>query len=241
MINSIGLPNKGLDGYLEQDLPQLAAAAGAADHERHGLDAPRRSPSSSRRVRRARRGRRDRAQRLLPERRDRAWTSAPTRRARRRSCARVRPLTGQAADRQADAEHRRRRARSRRPPRPPGADAVSLINTLRAMALAPARRRSPWLGGGTGGLSGPAVRAVALAQVARGRRAGRRSRSSAWEASQTGAHARDLLEAGATLVAVGTESFRDPLAGARGSRPSCGGILPQTRERSERRVRVRCR
>jgi dihydroorotate dehydrogenase (NAD+) catalytic subunit len=32
---------------------------------------------------------------------------------------------------------------------------------------------------------------------------------------QTGRHARDLLDAGATLVAVGTESFRDPLAGSR--------------------------
>ena len=32
---------------------------------------------------------------------------------------------------------------------------------------------------------------------------------------QTGAHARDLLRAGATLVAVGTESFRDPAAGTR--------------------------
>jgi dihydroorotate dehydrogenase (NAD+) catalytic subunit len=32
---------------------------------------------------------------------------------------------------------------------------------------------------------------------------------------QTGRHARDLLDAGATAVAVGTESFRDPLAGAR--------------------------
>ncbi|HEX8105141.1 MAG TPA: hypothetical protein VF533_21155, partial [Solirubrobacteraceae bacterium] len=32
---------------------------------------------------------------------------------------------------------------------------------------------------------------------------------------QTGRHAADLLAAGASLVAVGTESFRDPLAGAR--------------------------
>jgi dihydroorotate dehydrogenase (NAD+) catalytic subunit len=32
---------------------------------------------------------------------------------------------------------------------------------------------------------------------------------------QSGAHARDLLDVGATLVAVGTESFRDPAAGAR--------------------------
>ena len=46
-----------------------------------------------------------------------------------------------------------------------GADAVSLINTLRGMALDPGSDR-PWLGGGTGGLSGPAVRSIALAQVA---------------------------------------------------------------------------
>ena len=32
---------------------------------------------------------------------------------------------------------------------------------------------------------------------------------------QTGAHARELLEVGASLVAVGTESFRDPAAGRR--------------------------
>ena len=46
-----------------------------------------------------------------------------------------------------------------------GADAVSLINTLRGMAMHPRRPGEPWLGGGTGGVSGPAVRAVALAQV----------------------------------------------------------------------------
>jgi dihydroorotate dehydrogenase (NAD+) catalytic subunit len=32
---------------------------------------------------------------------------------------------------------------------------------------------------------------------------------------RTARHAQDMLDAGATLVAVGTESFRDPLAGAR--------------------------
>ena len=95
-----------------------------------------------------------------------------------------------------------------------GADAVSLINTLRAMALAPGRGARPWLGGGTGGLSGPAVRAVALAQVAA---------VSAEVAIpvvgmggvQSAAHARALIDVGATLVAVGTENFCDPTAGAR--------------------------
>jgi dihydroorotate dehydrogenase (NAD+) catalytic subunit len=94
-----------------------------------------------------------------------------------------------------------------------GADAVSLINTLRARALAPGRAE-PWLGGGNGGLSGPAIRVIALAQVA----------SVAARVAipivgmggvSCGRDARELLDAGATLVAVGTESFRDPAAGSR--------------------------
>ena len=47
-----------------------------------------------------------------------------------------------------------------------GADAVSLINTLKAAGLDPATLR-PWLGAGSGGLSGPAVRPIALEQVRR--------------------------------------------------------------------------
>jgi dihydroorotate dehydrogenase (NAD+) catalytic subunit len=75
-------------------------------------------------------------------------------------------------------------------------------------------RGQPWLGGGTGGVSGPAIRAIALAQVAAVRRrvdipiVG-------MGGVQSGRHAADLMAAGADLVAVGTESFRDPLAGAR--------------------------
>jgi dihydroorotate dehydrogenase (NAD+) catalytic subunit len=119
-----------------------------------------------------------------------------------------------------------------------GADAVSLINTLRALALMPVSRSGadavsggPWLGAGTGGLSGPAIRAVALAQVA----------SVAERVSipvigmggvSSATHARDLLDVGAVLVAVGTESFRDPTAGARIAReldrrpaPSSPGLV----------------
>jgi dihydroorotate dehydrogenase (NAD+) catalytic subunit len=94
-----------------------------------------------------------------------------------------------------------------------GADAVSLINTLRAMAVDP-RRGQPWLGGRFGGLSGPAVRAVALAQVAAV--AGRVTIPIVGMGGVArGRDAADLLAAGARLVAVGTESFRDPAAGAR--------------------------
>lgn len=93
-----------------------------------------------------------------------------------------------------------------------GADAVSLINTLRAMALT--GRGEPWLGGGTGGLSGPAIFPVALAQVAA---VARRVALPivGMGGVRSAADARAMLDAGATLVAVGTESFRDPGAGSR--------------------------
>ncbi|MFN8161998.1 MAG: dihydroorotate dehydrogenase [Solirubrobacterales bacterium] len=94
-----------------------------------------------------------------------------------------------------------------------GADAVSLINTLKAGALDPVTLR-PWLGARRGGLSGPAVRAVALEQV--------RSVCAAvaipvvgMGGVGSGADAAAMIAAGATLVAVGTESFRDPCAGSR--------------------------
>jgi dihydroorotate dehydrogenase (NAD+) catalytic subunit len=94
-----------------------------------------------------------------------------------------------------------------------GADAVSLINTLRAMALHP-RGGDPWLGGGTGGLSGPAIRSVALAQVAA---VARRVALPVvgMGGVEHGRHAYDLISVGARLVAVGTENFRDPCAGSR--------------------------
>jgi dihydroorotate dehydrogenase (NAD+) catalytic subunit len=94
-----------------------------------------------------------------------------------------------------------------------GADAVSLLNTLKGMALDPLTRM-PWLGGGSGGVSGPAVRAVALEQVASvSTRVGIPVVGMGGIAS--GADAADFLAAGATVVAVGTESFRDPAAGTR--------------------------
>ena len=94
-----------------------------------------------------------------------------------------------------------------------GADAVSLINTLKGMAIDP-RTARPWLGGVTGGLSGPAVRAVALEQVhAVAGRVGLPVLGMGGIASAD--DALDFLRAGATAVAVGTESFRDPSAGRR--------------------------
>lgn len=94
-----------------------------------------------------------------------------------------------------------------------GADAISMINTLPGMAIAPGSNEL-WLGGGSGGISGPAIRPVALAQVAQVA-AAVKIPIVGMGGVESGRDARQLLDAGATLVAVGTESFRDPAAGGR--------------------------
>lgn len=90
-----------------------------------------------------------------------------------------------------------------------GCDAVSLVNTFPAMAMHPTTGQ-PWLGAGTGGLSGPAIKPIALSQVRRVAGAvgipviGMGGVESARDAAE-------FLACGATLVAVGTANFRDPL------------------------------
>ena len=91
-----------------------------------------------------------------------------------------------------------------------GADAVSLINTIRGMRI-DVNTRQPILKINTGGLSGPAVLPVAVRMV--------------WEVSQAvkvpvlgmggvskGEDAAQLMLAGASAVAVGTALFADPMA-----------------------------
>jgi dihydroorotate dehydrogenase (NAD+) catalytic subunit len=94
-----------------------------------------------------------------------------------------------------------------------GADAVSLINTLKASAVDPATGE-PGVAAGHGGLSGPAVRPVAVAQV-RAVAAAVSIPIVGMGGVSGGADALEMLAAGATLAAVGTESFRDPGAGKR--------------------------
>jgi dihydroorotate dehydrogenase (NAD+) catalytic subunit len=94
-----------------------------------------------------------------------------------------------------------------------GADAISLINTLVALAV-DARTRRPRLGAGFGGLSGPAIKPIALRMV--------------YQAAQavkipvvgmggiaTGEDAAEFMIAGATAVEVGTATFWDPASPAR--------------------------
>ena len=89
-----------------------------------------------------------------------------------------------------------------------GADAISLINSIPAMAIDIEARR-PVLGNVTGGLSGPAIKPIAVKMV--------------WEAAKAvkipivgiggisnAADAIEFMIAGATAVAVGTANFTDP-------------------------------
>lgn len=97
-----------------------------------------------------------------------------------------------------------------------GADAVSLVNTFVSLAI-DARTRRPHLGAGFGGLSGPAIKPIALRMV-----------YEAWKAVgipvvgiggiQSGEDAAEFMIAGATAVEVGTATFVDPSAPCRVAR-----------------------
>ena len=112
-----------------------------------------------------------------------------------------------------------------------GADAVSLINTLLGMSIDIDTRR-PMLARGVGGLSGPAIRPVAVRMV--------------WQVARavavpvvgmggimTGRDAIEFMLAGATAVAVGTANFIDPTATVR----VIDGIHEYCRDHGVARVR----
>ena len=210
MINSIGLPNKGLEGFLSEDLPELARLPVPLCVS---VMAPSR-PGFAALVERV--GARDEVAAIEVN------VSCPNVKSglivgeqpgeTLALLEVIRPLTEKplivkltpncsdpAAVARAAADG--------------GADAVSLINTLRATGLDPATL-DPWLGAISGGLSGPAIRSVALDQV----------RRVTAEVSipvigmggiETGADALGFLALGASAVAVGTASFRDPAAAER--------------------------
>jgi dihydroorotate dehydrogenase (NAD+) catalytic subunit len=91
-----------------------------------------------------------------------------------------------------------------------GADGISLVNTFVALAIDPHTRR-PRIGAGFGGLSGPAVKPIALRLVCQAARAVKIPVVGLGGIS-TGTDAAEFLIAGATAVEVGTAIFWDPQA-----------------------------
>jgi dihydroorotate dehydrogenase (NAD+) catalytic subunit len=210
LINSIGLPNKGLAGFLERDLPELATlpvplivSVAGFSYEEFALlvtEAAGRPEVAALELNvscpNVKSGcvmGSEAAETLALLKRVRPLTTKPLIVKLTPNVAEVKPVA-EAAERG-------------------GADAISLINTLRGAAFDPDSGR-PWLGAGSGGLSGPAVRAVALALTAEVA-AGVSVPVIGMGGIECGQDALDFISAGATCVAVGTESFRDPAAGAR--------------------------
>ena len=92
-----------------------------------------------------------------------------------------------------------------------GADGLSLINTTLGMAIDTTTFR-PKLSTGTGGLSGPAIRPIALRCIWQVHQAMRHVPIIGMGGVSNGEDAIELILAGATAVAVGTANFYDPRA-----------------------------
>jgi dihydroorotate dehydrogenase (NAD+) catalytic subunit len=95
-----------------------------------------------------------------------------------------------------------------------GADGLSLINTVPGMAIDPGSFR-PALAGLFGGLSGPAIRPLAVRCVWQTREAFPEVPIIGVGGIRTGRDALEFLLAGAAMVAVGTVLFHDPAACSR--------------------------
>nr|MBA2461218.1 dihydroorotate dehydrogenase [Actinomycetota bacterium] len=94
-----------------------------------------------------------------------------------------------------------------------GADGLSLVNTMRGLALDPTTLR-PRLGTGAGGYSGPALKPIALAAVYACARAVELP-IVGMGGVRSGLDALELIAAGASAVAIGTILFSDPAAATR--------------------------
>jgi dihydroorotate dehydrogenase (NAD+) catalytic subunit len=94
-----------------------------------------------------------------------------------------------------------------------GADAISLVNTFVSLAI-DIRTRRPRLGAGFGGLSGPAIKPIALRLVCEAARAVKIP-VVGLGGIRSGEDAAEFLIAGASAVEVGTASFWDPASSLR--------------------------
>ena len=222
MLNSIGLANPGRERFLGETLPR-SAELGVPLWVSVGGFSAREYAETCARARRARRRRGDRAQPLLPERRRGAGDRAAEIVAACRAATRL-PLYAKLSPRRLG--HRR----VARAVEAAGADGLSLVNTIRGLAL-DERTLEPMLAARLGGLSGPALKPIALAAVYACCR-GDELPIVGMGGVMNGRDALELLACGACDVALGTVLFSDPDAPR---------ARPRGAERGARRTRVRRR
>ncbi len=204
MLNSIGLANAGIDRFVTRDLPQLAKLGVPVWVSVGGFEADDYAESCSRLD--------DHAEVAAIE----LNVSCPNVEAPAESATQIvaaarlatrKPLWAKLSPAVPDIGEVARAAQAA------GADGLSLVNTLRGLAL-DRRTLRPALGPGQGGLSGPALKPVALAAVA-----------TCYEATglpivgmggvQDGLDALEFIAVGARHVALGTILFADPDAPSR--------------------------
>ena len=204
MLNSIGLQNPGIDVFVEENLPRLAALGvplwvsvggfSAADFasvcerlDEHDAVATIELNLSCPNVEEA------------PETAGELVTAARSTTSKT-LYAKLSPATWDVAE-------------SARAVADAGADGLSLVNTIRGLALDPVTRE-PKLARGPGGYSGPALRPIALACVLACAEAVALP-ILGMGGIATGRDVRDFVAAGASAVALGTILFSDPWAPAR--------------------------
>jgi len=219
MLNSVGLQNRGAREWVESELPPLAATGARVVASIWGFSAAEYRDAAAEIAGAFHEGRRGTDQIVAVE----ANISCPNVEDRRRMFAHstggvseavgaavegidgVLPLWAKLSPNVTDVTEMAAAARAA------GARAITVINTVMGMSIDPATGRQR-LGGGGGGLSGPAVHAVAVRAVFDCRQAFPTLPIVGVGGVTSGEEAAEMIAAGADAVQVGTATFADPRA-----------------------------
>lgn len=222
MLNSVGLQNSGARKWLDSELPPLAATGARIVASIWGFTAAAYRDAAAE-IARARRGGERGADRIIAV---EANISCPNVEDRRQMFAHsaggvseavgaavegldgILPLWAKLSPNVTDVTEMAGAAQAA------GARAVTVINTVMGMSIDPATGRQR-LGGGGGGLSGPAVHPVAVRAVFECRQAFPTLPIVGVGGVCRGEDAAEMIAAGADAVQVGTATFADPRAPSR--------------------------
>jgi dihydroorotate dehydrogenase (NAD+) catalytic subunit len=209
MLNSVGLQNPGVETWLERDLPRLEARGARVVASIWGFTVESYDKAAAMLA--------DASEAVVavevnvscPNVEDRrkmfAHSSSATAEAIEAAAACRRPLWAKLSPNVTDLTEIAGAALGA------GADALTLVNTVMGMAIDP-ENGEPLLGAGGGGLSGPAIKPVAVRAVYECRAAFPHAAIVGVGGVSSATDAVELLRAGANAIQVGTATFADPRA-----------------------------